>query len=62
MKNLRGYKKQYFKLSIIAMYSTIKKLCNVETNNNLYHKKAYENKISSLDPPKTLEILLLLSY
>ncbi|WP_164967688.1 hypothetical protein [Arcobacter sp. CECT 8985] len=62
MKNLRGYKKQYFKLSIIAMFSTIIKLCTVEINNNLYHKRAYENEINSLDPPKTLEILLLLSY
>lgn len=50
MKNLRGYNKRYFKLSTIAMYSTICKLSKIETN-MLYHKSAYENKIESSDPP-----------
>jgi len=50
MKNLRGYNKRYFKLSTIAMFSTIWKLSKIEIN-MLYHKIAYENKISSLDPP-----------
>ncbi len=57
MKNLRGYKKRYFKLSTIAMYSTINKLSTNETNNTLYHKRAYENKINSLDPPQTSILL-----
>lgn len=58
MKNLRGYKKRYFKLSTIAMYSTINKLSSNETNNALYHKRAYENEICSLDPPFKTSILL----
>lgn len=50
MKNLRGYKKQYFKLAIIAMYSTICKLSKIEIN-MMYHRIAHENKINALDPP-----------
>ena len=50
MKNLRGYNKRYFKLSTIAMYSTVSKLSKIEIN-MLYHKDAYENKIQSSDPP-----------
>jgi hypothetical protein len=61
MKNLRGYNKRYFKLSTIAMFSTINKLCSVETNSNLYHKRAYENEINSLDPPENSQILLTLT-
>lgn len=51
MKNLRGYNKRYFKLSTIAMFSTINKLNKIEIN-VLYHKIAYENAIHSLDPPQ----------
>lgn len=50
MKNLRGYKKSYFKLAVIAMYSTISNLSKIEIN-MIYHKKAYENEINTLDPP-----------
>ncbi|WP_272953308.1 hypothetical protein [Halarcobacter ebronensis] len=37
------------------------KLCNVEINNNLYHKRAYENEINSLDPPFILETSIFLT-
>ena len=50
MKNLKGYKKRYFKLAVIAMYSTICKLSKIEINMR-YHKIAYEDKIQCLDPP-----------
>ena len=50
MKNLRGFNRCYFKLSVIAMFSTINKLTKIEIN-MLYHKIAYENAINSLDPP-----------
>lgn len=53
MKNLRGYKKSYFKLAVIAMYSTICKLSKIEIN-MMYHKIAYENEIQSLDPPSII--------
>ena len=50
MKNLRGYKKSYFKLAVIAMYSTICDLSKIEINMT-YHKVAHENKIHTIDPP-----------
>jgi len=51
MKNLRGYKRAYFKLAIIAMYSTICKLSKIEIN-MLYHRLAYESTLPSRAPPK----------
>ena len=54
MKNLRGYKKRYFKLSIIAMYSTICNLSKIEIN-MLYHKKAYESSLPTRAPPKNFQ-------
>jgi len=54
-KYLRGYKKQYFKLSIIAMYSTLYKLCRVEANYQ-YHLKAFEYQEQNNSPPLTLFI------
>ncbi len=50
MKNLRGYKKRYFKLSTIAMYSTLLTLCK-EQSNFVYHKKAFEYDPLNKDPP-----------
>ncbi|NQY23725.1 MAG: hypothetical protein HRT41_06800 [Campylobacteraceae bacterium] len=50
MKNLRGYKKSYFKLAVIAMFSTLCKLSKIEIN-MMYHKRAYEDSIKCLDPP-----------
>ncbi|SFV70706.1 hypothetical protein MNB_SV-3-439 [hydrothermal vent metagenome] len=46
-KYLRGHTKQYFSLSVIAMYSTLHKLCTLDSNYQ-YHKLAY-----SLVPHKT---------
>lgn len=56
MKNLRGYKKRYFKLSTIAMYSTICKLSKIEIN-MLYHKLAYEASLPTRAPPKNFLII-----
>lgn len=53
MKNLRGYKKSYFKLAVIAMYSTLCTLSKIEINMK-YHKRAYEDSIKCLDPPFSL--------
>ena len=50
MKHLRGYTKRYYKLSIIAMYSTINKLCTIDSN-FMYHKKAFEYDTVNKDPP-----------
>jgi len=49
-KHLNGYKKKYFSLSIIAMYSTINKLCKADINFQ-YHFKAYELIQPSQAPP-----------
>jgi len=51
MKHLRGFKKLYFKLSIIAMYSTLYKLCSID-NNFQYHLKAFEYLQPAKAPPK----------
>jgi len=55
MKNLRGYKKRYFKLSTIAMYSTLCNLSKIEIN-MIYHKLAYETNLPTRAPPKNLLI------
>ena len=55
MKNLRGYKKRYFKLSTITIYSASLRLGNIETN-FLYHKIAFDYKPLNRDPPLDLEI------
>lgn len=46
-KYLRGHNKQYFSLAVIAMYSTLHKLCTLDCSYQ-YHKLAY-----SLVPHKT---------
>lgn len=51
MKNLRGYKKQYFKLSAIAMYSTLCNLSRIEIS-MIYHRKAYEASLPTRAPPE----------
>ena len=53
MKHLKGYRKQYYKLSIIAMYSTLNKLCTIDSN-FVYHKKAFEYDSLNKDPPNTI--------
>ncbi|MDD2399869.1 MAG: hypothetical protein PHR75_04615 [Sulfurovum sp.] len=50
MKHLRGYTRRYFSLAIIAMYSTLHKLCRVESSYQ-YHKLAYENQEHKTSPP-----------
>jgi hypothetical protein len=56
MKHLRGYKKRYFSLAIIAMYSTLFKLCTID-NNRQYHLKAIKFQEYKTSPP-----LLTLNY
>jgi len=50
MKHLKGYGKRYFSLAIIAMYSTLYKLCRVEINFR-YHIKPFEFIQPSTAPP-----------
>ena len=50
MKHLKGYKKRYFSLAIIAVYSTLYKLCKIDAK-YLYHKKAFEYIDYNKDPP-----------
>ena len=55
MKHLRGFTKRYFKLSIIAMYSTLYKLCRIESNYQ-YHLKAFEYQEQNNSPPSLIFI------
>ncbi len=55
MKHLRGFGKRYFSLSIIAMYSTLFKLCKVD-NNFQYHIKAFEYTQQAQAPPYSLNL------
>jgi len=50
MKHLRGYKKRYFSLAIIAMYSTLFKLCREESNHQ-YHLHSFEYQEYKTSPP-----------
>ena len=50
MKHLRGYTKRYFSLAIIAMYSTLRKLCELDTYYQ-YHKLAYSPLPRKTAPP-----------
>lgn len=50
MKYLRGLKKRYYKLSVIAVYSTIHKLFAIDSK-YIYHKRAFEYDSSNKDPP-----------
>ncbi len=50
MKHLRGYGKRYFSLAIIAMYSTLYKLCTIDANQQ-YHLKAFEYQEYKTSPP-----------
>jgi hypothetical protein len=51
MKFLKGFKRRYFKLSIIAMYSTWHKLAKIEAAFE-YHKKALEYQEYKTSPPQ----------
>ena len=50
MKHLRGYTKRYFSLAVIAMYSTLSKLCRID-NNQQYHCHAYKIEEYKTSPP-----------
>jgi len=50
MKYLRGYTKRYFSLAIIAMYSTLHKLSQCDSNAK-YHRDAYEALERKTSPP-----------
>ena len=50
MKHLNGYKKRYFSLAVIAMYSTFHKLEKVESS-LIYHLKALEYQEYKTSPP-----------
>ncbi len=50
MKHLRGYTKRYFSLAIIAMYSTLNKLCTIDSNFQ-YHKYAFKVQEYKTSPP-----------
>ena len=50
MKHLRGYTRRYFSLAIIAMYSTLYKLCTID-NNQQYHLYAFKIEEYKTSPP-----------
>ncbi len=50
MRHLRGYGKQYFSLAIIAMYSTLYKLCTIDASHQ-YHLKALKYQECKTSPP-----------
>ncbi len=50
MKYLRGNRKRYFSLAIIAMYSTWHKLARLDSNYQ-YHKLAYDLPHHKTSPP-----------
>jgi hypothetical protein len=50
MKHLRGYTRRYFSLAIIAMYSTLSKLCRVDSNFQ-YHRSAFKIEEYKTSPP-----------
>jgi len=50
MKHLRGYTRRYFSLAIIAMYSTLNKLCTIDSNFQ-YHKYAFKIQEYKTSPP-----------
>jgi hypothetical protein len=50
MKHLRGYTKQYFSLAIIAMHSTLHKLCRLDISYQ-YHKLPFSPLPRKTAPP-----------
>ena len=50
-KHLKGFMKKYFKLSYIAMYSTINSICTTQINFQ-YHIKEFKFPHKSQAPPK----------
>jgi len=58
MKHLRGYKKRYFSLAVIAMYSTLFKLCTIDANYQ-YHKHVFDYQEYKTSPPYLYAYYLL---
>jgi len=54
MKHLRDYTRRYFSLAIIAMYSTLNKLCTTDSNFQ-YHKYAFKIEEYKTSPPHLIE-------
>lgn len=50
MKHLKGFRKWYFKLATIAMYSTLDKLAKISINFK-YHIEAFEYQEYKTSPP-----------
>ncbi len=50
MKHLKGYKKRYFSLAVIAMYSTLHRLGRVDAN-YIYHKLSHKDPTKKTSPP-----------
>ncbi len=59
MKHLKGYKKRYFSLAIIAMYSTLFKL-NGRDASYIYHKLSHKDPTKKTSPP--INALLLSTF
>lgn len=55
MRYLRGYKKNYFKLVVIAIYSSIMKLHKKEIL-FIFHNRFYKFSYFNKDPPQKLYI------
>jgi len=55
MKHLRGFGKRYFSLAVIALYSTLHKLCKNDSN-RFYHKKPHIIKTPKTSPPIIVSI------
>ncbi len=50
MKHLKGYKKRYFSLAVIAMYSTLYKLGGIDAS-YIYHKLSHKDPVKQTSPP-----------
>ncbi|MDF1875316.1 hypothetical protein JHD48_06185 [Sulfurimonas sp. SAG-AH-194-I05] len=57
MKHLKGYKKRYFSLAIIAMYSSVHKLLHVESI-QMYHTRALKHQEHKTSPPNNLKLFI----
>jgi len=60
MKYLKGYSRRYFSLATIAMYSTLHKLCWIDSNHQ-YHKLAFEYQEYKTSPPYFFLILRIIT-
>jgi len=61
MKHLKGFTKRYFSLAIIAVYSTVSKLCKIDANYK-YHKLSYKEPPKGTSPPYLLLAKMLTYY